>query len=153
MNQFEVALNSILVEAFHNILSVEENFLKKNKRVNTTIREMHLLEYVREGKENGKTVSEIAQHLKIAKPSVTVMVNKLVKKGFLVKRGSEADGRVVHVILTRAGRVVETYHHMYHVNMVRELAKEFNEEEKDVLIRAIGRLNEYFKNSAGGTEE
>jgi DNA-binding MarR family transcriptional regulator len=152
MERFAAALNDILIETYHNIMCVEENFLKNHKRINITIREMHLLECVGADPENGKTISEIAEYLKIARPSVTVAVNKLEKKGFIVKRGSDADGRVVKVFLSRRGKAVEMYHHLYHVNMAQELEKVFDDKEKDILIRAIERLNDFFKNSIGGTE-
>jgi DNA-binding MarR family transcriptional regulator len=81
MQSFQMVLNNMLMQVYHNIVRVEEEFLQKNKRINLTIREMHLIECVGEDKENGKTVSEIAEFLKIAKPSVTVAVGKLEKKG------------------------------------------------------------------------
>jgi len=146
---FPHVLNSILVEAYHNILRVEEEFLKKNNRINLSIREMHLIECVGMDKENGKTVSEIADYLKVARPSVTVMVNKLERKGYLEKQGSETDGRIVCVRLSREGRKVEAYHRQYHMNMVREIEKEFGNEEQEYLIRTINKLNEFFKKGAG----
>ena len=149
MQDFSHLLNEMLVEVYHNILRVEEEFLKHNNRINLSIREMHLIECVGMDKENGKTVSEIADYLKVARPSVTVMVNKLEKKGYLVKQGCQSDGRVVRVFLSREGRKVDAYHRQYHRNMVREIEGEFNEQEREHLIRAIEKLNEFFKNSTG----
>ncbi len=149
MSEFANHLNSILVETYHNIVRVEEDFLRNNHKINLSIREMHLVEYVGMDKENGKTISEIAEYLKVAKPSVTVAVMKLVKKGYLIKEGSDSDGRVVRVMLTKAGRVVEAYHHMYHIGMVQEIEKGFDDEEQEVLIHAIKKLNEFFKRSIG----
>lgn len=49
------------------------------------------------------TLSELADHLKLSKPSVTVMVNKLLKEGFLSKVQDEKDKRVFHVKLSPLG--------------------------------------------------
>jgi DNA-binding MarR family transcriptional regulator len=149
MQSFERKLNEMLIEVYHNILRVEEEFLRNNHRLNLTIREMHLIECVGADKEKGKTVSEIAAYLKVAKPSVTVAVNKLEKKGYLQKSSCETDGRVVRVTLTREGRKVYLYHERYHANMVHELKMEFSDEERDVLMRAIDRLNRFFDKGAG----
>lgn len=149
MQDFPHMLNELLVEAYHNILRVEEEFLKHNNRINLSIREMHLIECVGMDKENGKTVSEIADYLKVARPSVTVMVNKLEMKGYLTKQGCQSDGRVVRVFLSREGRKVDAYHRQYHMNMVREIEGEFDENEREYLLRAIEKLNEFFKKSAG----
>jgi len=150
MQDFPHVLNSMLVEVYHNIMRVEEQFLKNNNRINLSIREMHLIECVGMDKEKGKTVSEIAEYLKIARPSVTVAVNKLERKGYLEKQGCETDGRVVRVTLKREGRKVNIYHRQYHMNMVREIEKEFNEEEQEYLLRTIIKLNDFFKK---GVEE
>ena len=103
----------------------------------------------RSDREKGKTVSEIAEFLKVAKPTVTVAVSKLEKKGYLQRSGSEEDGRVVRVTLTREGRKVYLYHEQYHMTMVRELEQAFDEEEKEILMRAIDKLNRFFEDSAG----
>ncbi len=146
MQDFPHMLNSMLVEVYHNILRVEEEFLKNNNRINLSIREMHLIECVGMNKEEGKTVSEIADYLKVARPSVTVAVNKLEKKGYLEKQGCRTDGRIVRVRLSREGRKVDAYHRQYHMNMVREIEKEFSKEEQELLIRTIVKLNNFFKN-------
>ncbi|NTU89191.1 MAG: MarR family transcriptional regulator [Actinobacteria bacterium] len=148
MQDFPHVLNSMLVEVYNNILRVEEGYLKHNDKINLSINEMHLIECVGMDKENGKSVSEIAEYLRIAKPSVTVAVNKLENKGYLEKRGCSKDGRVVRVYLTREGRKVDIYHRQYHMNMVREIEKEFGENEQEYLLRAIGKLNDFFNKTS-----
>jgi DNA-binding MarR family transcriptional regulator len=101
MREFQKTLNYMLTEIYHNILRVEEEFLQNNHRINLTIREMHLIECVGTDRENGKTISEIADYLKVARPTVTVAVSKLERKGYLAKNGCLNDGRVVRVKLTR----------------------------------------------------
>ncbi|HPE15887.1 MAG TPA: MarR family transcriptional regulator [Oscillospiraceae bacterium] len=152
MQDFAHILNSILVEVYHNILRVEEDFLRKNNRIDLSIREMHLIECVGMDRETGKTVSEIAEYLKVARPSVTVMVNKLERKGYLEKQGSRTDGRMVCVRLSREGRKVEAYHRQYHMNMVREIEKEFDPAEQELLIRTIVKLNDFFKKGVGDAQ-
>lgn len=144
MEDFSHTLNSMLVEVYHSIMSAEEKFLQRNNRINLSIREMHLIECVGMDKGSGKTISEIADYLKIARPSATVAVNKLEKKGYLYRQGSERDRRIVHVVLTREGRKIETYHRRYHMNMVEELKQEFVDDEQECLLRTINKLNEFF---------
>ena len=79
MLEFQKTLNCMLMDIYHSIMRVEEEFLQKNKRVNLTIREMHLIECVGKGSlKDGKTVSEIAELPQCCtRPTVTVAVNKL----------------------------------------------------------------------------
>ena len=89
MQGFQKLMNDMLVQVYHNIVRVEEEFLQNNDRINLTIREMHLIECVGMDKENGKTISEIADFLKVRRPSVTVAVKQARKEG-LPSRGPAA---------------------------------------------------------------
>ena len=153
MLEFQKTLNYMLTEIYHNIMRVEEEFLQNNNRINLTIREMHLIECVGTDHDKGKTVSEIADYLKVAKPTVTVAVNKLERKGYLSKNSCEHDGRVVRVMLTREGRKVDMYHRQYHMAMIHELENEFDEAERTSLIRVVKRLNTFFEKSVGAKHE
>ncbi|MEL4105697.1 MarR family transcriptional regulator [Oscillospiraceae bacterium CM] len=148
MQNFQKTLNDMLMQIYHNIVRFEEEFLQNNSRIDLTIREMHLIECVGTDK-NGKTVSEIADYLKVAKPSVTVAVNKLEKKGYLSKNSCRTDGRVVRVTLTREGRKIDAYHKRYHLSMIHEIENEFGEDEQAYVVRVIARLNKFFEKGVG----
>ena len=49
---------------------------------------------------NGSSLKELARHLGITEPSASVMVNSLVKKGFLKRLTSDIDRREVKIQLT-----------------------------------------------------
>ena len=70
MSGFSAKANELLVEIYRNVQILEQNELKK-QRLNISINEMHMIELIAKGK-TGMTVSEIAQQLKVTKPSVTV---------------------------------------------------------------------------------
>ena len=147
LQSFAIVLNDLLVAAFNNILRVEEEYLQKGIGSGLTIREMHLIEYIGKSGKEGRTLSETAAYLNVARPSVTVAARKLEHKGFLTKSGCEQDGRVVRATLTREGRKVYLHHMRFHTLMARELEEGLCEDEKSVLVRAMGRLNRFFENS------
>jgi DNA-binding MarR family transcriptional regulator len=149
MDDFTNALNNILIEAYHNILRFEELSLQKSNKINLSISEMHLIEIVGKAVETGISISELAKGLNITRPSATVAVNKLEKKGYLRKVDCQEDGRVVRVFLTPEGRKIDSYHKYYHKNMVKEISEKFSLEEKNCLLQGIYKLNNYFKNSIG----
>ena len=148
MDSFSEALNRALTETYNNVMCVESEALKRSGRIHLSSNEMHLIECVGKHKE-GCTLSEIADGLNIARPSATVAVNKLAKKGYVEKIASPSDGRAVKVLLTREGRKIDAYHSYYHRHMVRELTKDLSDEEKAVLLSAAKKLNEFFKQSIG----
>ena len=91
MKPFEEELNRVIVDTYRSILRVEETILKQTDRVDLTIGELHMLESVGKGKDRRRTISEIAEDLGITLPSVTVAINKLMKKGYVEKIQSTTD--------------------------------------------------------------
>lgn len=152
LDAFEKELNDLLVDTFRSILRVEEETLK-GTRINLSISELHLLEAVGKDREQGRTISDIAQELDITLPSVTVGINRLLKKGYVRKVRSGEDGRMVFVVLTREGRKVDNAHRYFHTQMVRKVSAELSEDEKKVLSRGIRRLDEFFKQKSAEMEK
>ncbi len=143
MNSLAKKLNAMLVETYRQIMRIEENAVANDSKIDLSIGEMHMLESV--GKNGGGcTISDIAQDQFITLPSVTVAINKLVKKGYVEKKRAPHDGRHVIVELTRRGRKVNAGHQYFHENMVRNLIADFSEEETKSLIKGIDKLNKFF---------
>jgi len=151
LRPFTDILNDLLVAVFNDILRAEEEYLRKGLSRGLTIREMHMIEYIGKAGAEGRTLSEIADFLKVARPSVTVAAKKLEGKGCLEKNSCAQDGRVVRVTLTREGRKVFMQHMRFHTLMVRELEDGLSDDEKSVLIRAIEKLDKFFEKSIEAT--
>ena len=151
LQKFSDVLNYMLVTVYHKILRVEEDFLQRGVGAGLTVREMHMIEYIGRAGAEGRNLSETADFLDVARPSVTVAVRKLEQKGFLIKNGCAQDGRVVKVTLTRDGRKVFMLHMHFHMVLVRELESELCEEEKHVLVRVINKLDDFFEKSIEAT--
>ncbi|MDI9520630.1 MAG: MarR family transcriptional regulator [Bacillota bacterium] len=153
MDAFALALNDLLVNTFHDILKLEEASLAKASANQLSINEMHLLEAIAKGKDEGRSITDIARELSITLPSVTAAVNKLVKKGYVVKGKHEADKRLVIVYLTREGKRAETAHRFFHRTMVNAASQGLDEEEKAALLKGLNRLHQFFKDQKSLTPE
>ena len=144
MDTFAQELNDLLVETFWNILKVEELMLQSGSGGDLSLSELHVIESVGKSGEAGRTISEIAQDLDVALPSVTVQINKLQKKGYVEKHKNEMDGRVVNAKLTKQGQKMDTFHAFFHRQMVLAVAEGVDEKEKEVLIQGIKKLRNFF---------
>lgn len=153
MDEFSIKLNDLLVETFRSILKVEEEMLKHSDKVDLSISEMHVIESVGKNKSTGKMISDIAEDLSITLPSVTIAINKLMKKGYVQKVKSENDGRIVFVTLTPQGKKMDAVHRYFHQSMVRTVAKELTKNEKDAMVKGIEKLNAFFKYKIDVMEE
>lgn len=145
MDEFSSHLNELLVDTFRNILKVEEEMLRGSETLNLSISEMHLIESVGKFKDEGRTISSIAEDLGITLPSVTVAINKLRTKGYVEKLRGETDNRTVIVKLTKSGRRVDAVHRYFHENMVRNVTREMTDDEKQALVKGVIKLNTFFK--------
>lgn len=145
MKSFEEQLNEVIVDTYRSILRVEENILKRSDQTDLSISEIHMLEAVGKGKDRRRTISELAEVLNITLPSVTVAINKLMKKGYVEKVRGEEDGRIVYVSLTRQGRRIDSAHRYFHESMVRSIIRDMTESEMQALYKGVMKLDTFLK--------
>ena len=126
-------------------MRVEENILKRSDQTDLSISEIHMLEAVGKGKDRRRTISELAEVLNITLPSVTVAINKLMKKGYVEKVRGEEDGRIVYVSLTRQGRRIDSAHRYFHESMVRSIIRDMTESEMQALYKGVMKLDAFLK--------
>lgn len=138
-----VALNEVLVKLFRNIGTIEENTLKRGKYKNVTVNDMHVIEAIGTGEP--KNMTAVAKTLSVTTGTLTISVNSLVKKGLVERVRSEEDRRVVLISLSESGKAAFEYHQKFHREMVKAVVKNLNDEEKDVLARALSNLADYFQ--------
>jgi len=138
-------LNTLFVDTYDAITKVEEKSLKQVGRGELSIAEFHTLECIGNGEENRRAVGEIAEALGVTVPTVTVCVNKLVKKGYVTKTRSERDARVTIIELTREGRKMNRLHRYFHEKMVLTVGEELDDAELECLLRCIRKLNAFFE--------
>ena len=145
MKPFAEQLNEVIVDTYRSILRVEENILKRSDQTDLSISEIHMLEAVGKGKDRRRTISELAEVLNITLPSVTVAINKLMKKGYVEKVRGEEDGRIVYVSLTRQGRRIDSAHRYFHESMVRSIIRDMTESEMQALYKGVMKLDTFLK--------
>ena len=138
-----IELNELLVDTFNIILKNEEHSLTKASNADLSISEYHIIETI--AKNDCITISNIAAAHSITLPSVTVAVKKLEQKGYVEKIKSTEDGRSVSVGLTEKGKKINDFHKRFHTHMVSQITDQINDEEKELLYKAILKLNKYFR--------
>ena len=136
-------LNTYLVSIFNDVLSIEENELKKSQFSDLTITEMHTIDAI--GMYKKKTTTEVARELLVTVGTLTTSINRLVKKGYVERIRSEDDRRVVKLGLTKKGRLVFRVHQHFHHEMVISAIKDLNAEEQEVFLKALVNLYSYLE--------
>ena len=92
-----------------------------------------------------RTMTEVAQDLKITVGTLTTAINKLIKKGYVDRKRIEEDRRVVLIHLTKKGKLAYRLHEKFHNDMINETISGLKEDEEEILISSLERLNVFFK--------
>ena len=133
-------INDVLVNLFNEILRLEEEAIITDKYKDISNNDMHIIEAVGLG---GGNMSSIAAKLKITVGSLTTSMNSLVKKGYVKRERSEKDRRVVFIQLTNKGRMAYHHHAEFHRQMTEAVLAELNEDETEVLVKALDGLRKF----------
>ena len=147
MDEFSRELNQLLVCTYRNVGKLEEGMLHSVSGMEVSIGELHLMEIIGESKDKGVLIGELAQHMELTPPTVTVAVNKLALKGYVVKTKSTLDKRSVIVTLTRMGKKVNAAHRYFHEQMVRNIEKLLAPGEREGMLHGMQMLNQFFQDA------
>ena len=147
MDEFSRELNQLLVCTYRDVGKLEEGMLHSLDGSEVSIGELHLMETIGACKDKGVLICELAQRMELTPPTVTVAINKLAQKGYVVKTKSTVDKRSVIVTLTRAGKRVNAAHRYFHEQMVRNIEKLLTPSEREGMLRGMQTLNEFIKNA------
>jgi len=82
-------------------------------------------------------IQKLGEVAVITSGSITHMVNKLIKQGYVIKVQDEDDKRIFWIEITEFGRSEFTKVHTEHVKYLDELLSDFTEEEKDIFIEQV----------------
>lgn len=144
MDDFTAQFNNILVRAYHNVLLMEET-KRKHSRTTTSFRGRNAMEFLYNSENGEKKVSEIAEYLKISRPSATSLIKKLETLDYVRRNIDKDDERSTIISLTRKGRLVTALQIAHRNKVSSQMCAEFTDEEKRVLYKGFCRLNQVFE--------
>lgn len=138
-----IALNELLVNLFNHVLDAETKAVITEEFKDITNNDMHIIEAI--GIHEKRNMSQIAKNLAVTVGTLTVNMNSLEKKGYIVRERSAEDKRVVLVTLTEKGRKAFFHHRDFHKAMIRSAIKGLDEGEMDALMNCLTKLNTFFE--------
>jgi len=129
-----------LIVEFYEKLSNWENEVVRGSEL--TPGQMHAIEVI--GHEESLRMKELAEKLGVTTGTLTVMVDKLERKGLIERRPHETDRRSNRVMLTSAGRRHFATHHEYHLKLTEEIASALSPEELATLEEVMKKVVQQF---------
>nr|WP_330362379.1 MULTISPECIES: MarR family transcriptional regulator [Lachnospiraceae] len=136
-------LNEVLVRLFRDIMDIEQQAIITQEFNNITNNDMHVIEAIGIGAP--KNMSSIARELSVTVGTLTIAMNSLVKKGYVTRQRGKEDRRVVYISLSEKGKEAYEHHAEFHQEMIASVVSGLSENEVEVLIKALTKLNQWFR--------
>ena len=136
-------LNEVLVSLFRDVNDIEQKAIITSEFSDITNNDMHVIDAI--GIDRPKNMSSIARELSVTVGTLTISVNSLVKKGYVVRNRSSEDRRVVFISLSEKGVKAYYHHKKFHEQMIDSVVIELTEEELEALVKALTKLNTWFR--------
>lgn len=89
---------------------------------------------------NQPTFSELAEELKVTKPSVTAIIKKLIKMKYVKKVQSAQDLRVHHIVLDTKGTHFTELHDKIHRTLAQRLMRNLDAKEVHQMSLLLGKV-------------
>ena len=136
-------VNDYLTSIFNNVLVIEETSLRSSRFNDVSIKEMHTIDVI--GSTPNATPSDISRSLMVTLGTVTTSLNNLERKGYIERTRSEVDRRVVHLNLTKNGRLIYRLHRRFHKRMVERIIEGMDAEEMKVMGKGLTNLYRFLE--------
>jgi len=135
-DNIEQKINKHIMQLMENLRLFEES--SRSSMHNLTPQEIHTIALI--AIMDFPRMSQLAVRGRVTRGAVSVMINKLSKKGYVKKVRDGKDRRVIHVTLTPKGKAVEREHRRYHAKTNKKLLAALTDQEKrqtEKLLRKI----------------
>ena len=137
-------LNEVLVNLFRDVMDIEQKAIITEEFQDITNNDMHIIEAI--GMNEPKNMSTIAREISVTVGTLTIAMNSLVKKGYVLRERGKEDRRVVYISLTERGRAAYVHPARFHKAMIDSISDELTSEEMELLIKTLTKLNKWFRN-------
>lgn len=142
MNVFQ-SFAGTLGRLFNEILLMEQKVVLGGGFNDLTNNDIRVIDSI--GIDQPKNMTTIAKEMGVTIGTLTIAMNNLVKKGYVLRARSTEDRRVVLMSLSAKGVDAYKANVRFRNDMIRAAVQGFDEEQCKVLEQALLNLSEFFK--------
>jgi len=127
------------IARFSRLISEAEEEAKDHCDIkDLTSTQINYLETIQE--LDNPSITELSAALGLRKPSVTIVIDRLITKGCVYKVHSDADRRSSHLHLTDVGKQINKRHDYAHDSLVELVARKLNKDELDTFATLLNKI-------------
>jgi len=86
------------------------------------------------------SLSELARELKLTKSTITVLVDKLVEKGYVKRMKSDEDRRSMHLHIDEKGAKIDTLREIAYKQLAQKISSGLSETETAIFTTLLGKI-------------
>ncbi|QQK77409.1 MarR family transcriptional regulator [Salicibibacter cibarius] len=121
--------------------SIQDALKKDVARYGVNLNEFAVLELLYH--KGDQPIQQIGKQVLIASSSITYVVDKLEKKGYLHRRACTDDRRVMYATITESGQQFMDEVFPDHEQKIESIFNEWSEEETEVAIDLLKRVGQH----------
>ena len=119
---------------------IDKYFNNELKTLGLTKSQLDVLAFLSRHQDEPIIQRDIVNYFHISNPTVTGILNRLEQKGYIVRRQSEKDKRIHHIVCTFDAKKLQHLFCTTAQNMENLLTKDFSAEEKEQLRAMLERI-------------
>lgn len=139
----EELMSEALVRIFENVVLTEEKSLQAGYFSDLSIAEMHTLTAI--GPYEARTMTKTAEDLGITTGTLTVAIDRLVKKGYVIRQRDTKDKRVVRISLTRNGKLACRMNSKFHRVLAKHILEGYGPEDREHILKLVSEVDTYIE--------
>lgn len=128
-----------LVEFYEKLSSWEHDVVKGS---GLSLQQMHTIEVL--GNSRGIRMKELSEKLGVSTGTLTVMIKRLEKGGYVCRTRDPEDGRSFRLDITQKGEKVYVEHHMLHLRLSEHIVEILTKDEELQFAQILEKVNEHF---------
>ncbi len=128
-------LAHLVIEFYEKISSWEHSVVRGS---GLSLPQMHTIEII--GIEGSLRMKELAEKIGITTGTLTVMIDRLEKLGYVKREPHKKDRRSYIIVLTKKGEKQFNKHHELHVKLTEEINITLTPEELESFSNTLGMM-------------
>jgi len=131
-----IQLSETIIQFYEKLFSWEHAVAKNS---GLSPQQNHTIEIV--GSDGPLRMKPLAEKLSVTMGTLTVMIDRLEKTGYVCRQKDPEDGRGFNIVLTDKGEMVHKEHHSYHLKLVEEIISLLDQKEASTLLKTLIKIN------------
>lgn len=140
----ESSFYDLLMRLHQDVTAMQNRGIRSSRYQNISVSELTILRFI--ASQPAPTMSETAARLHVTQGTLTVAMNRLVKKGYVERYRMEQDRRIVRTVITGAGRGALLEEEAFRNKLQQQYEEALGEEKAGEFSEMLRQLHQYFRN-------